>query len=94
MPLFDRLFPREVSAAEIEDVSRRLAVASAPPDGTRVRCLCTSARPAAVCDWIEWSLWQDERDRRVWVHCSGGVGGVDLWYGPGDPAVAAELGTA
>jgi hypothetical protein len=94
MPLLDRLFPRQASAAEIERVSQQLHRASAAPTLKTLSCLCESPRPAAVTDWMHWSIWQDKQNRQVWVHCSGGVAGVDVWYGPGDPSVAAALGAA
>jgi hypothetical protein len=49
---------------------------------------------ATACDWMDWSLWQAKADERVWVHCTGGIAGLDIWYGPGDPSVLAALGAA
>jgi hypothetical protein len=93
MSLLDLLFPRTASAADIERVSRQFAVVRALPDDARLRRVCASPRSTAVCDAIHWSLWQDKKTGAVWVHCSGGIANVDVWYGPGDRSTATHLGT-
>jgi hypothetical protein len=92
MPLLDRLFPRKVSALAIERVSRQLPRADAAPETKHVSCVYESDHAVAVADWMHWSVWQDKQNRQVWVHCTGGVAGVDVWFGPGDPSLAAALG--
>jgi hypothetical protein len=94
MPLLDRLFPRRVSPAVIEQVSQRLPRAAAAPEKKSLSCVCESPDPATVADWLHWSAWQDKQSRQIWVHCTGGVAGVDVWFGPGDPSLAATLGAA
>jgi hypothetical protein len=94
MPLLDRLFPRRVSAAEIERVSQQLPRAGAAPEAKNLACVCASHDAVAVADWMQWSIWQDKRDGQVWMHCTGGIAGIDAWFGPGDPSVVAGLGAA
>ena len=88
MSLLDRLFAREVPAPEIERVAHNLSRSAAPPPVKRLRCIRRSARPAAVADWMNWTLWQDKHSGEVWVRCTGGVTDVDAWFGPGDASLA------
>lgn len=93
MQLLNRLYPRLISAAQIETVAQQLPRAAAAPETGSLSCVCRSSDPGAVVDWLHWSVWQDKAGRRVWVHCSGGVAGVDVWFGPGDASVASTLGS-
>ena len=93
MQLGNRQLTCQASAAQIERVAQQLPRAVAVPRRKDLRCIYES--PCALaCDWMYWSLWQAKVDEQVWVHCTGGIAGVDIWYGPGSPSVLAALGAA
>jgi hypothetical protein len=83
--MLPRMFRRKMSIAQLERLAQRLPVADAPPALASLRHICDS-EPSAdsfIADMLHWSLWQDKQTDQLWIHCRGGVAGLDVWYGPG-----------
>jgi hypothetical protein len=74
---------RKFSISDIDRILRQLPAAAGEPDGARLHKLANPAGPPLCTDWLSLSLWQDRQSGEVWVHASGGIAGVDVWYGPG-----------
>ncbi|MBC7785334.1 MAG: hypothetical protein H7144_15990 [Burkholderiales bacterium] len=94
MSLIDRVLPDRKVVSGIGELIQQLPLATTWPDRTLLRCVSKSSTPMGACDWMSWSLWQDEDNGEIWIFYSGGIANVALCYGPGDRSVALQFGVS
>jgi hypothetical protein len=73
---------------DITRVSEHLPRSATAPEMAKLERICSTGCPGEVCDWMSLTLWRDRRTGAVWVQASGGVAGVEMWFGPGEGAIA------
>lgn len=78
---------KRLTQIDMDQLVTQLPVAKGPPGD-----LCKlqwnwldSLGESAVHDCLSYSIWQSKTSEAIWIHMTGGIAGVNVWYGPGEP---------
>lgn len=78
--------PKRLSQIDLDQLITELPVANGPPTNLHElkRHWIDILTDLAAHDCLSYSIWQSKTSTEIWIHMTGGIAGVDVWYGPGE----------